>query len=216
MISKRIKYIASLIDDDKVLDIGTDHALLPIYLIKNNITKIADGSDISNEVLNNAKKNISKYNLDGRVDLYLSDGTKSVDINKYNTLVITGMGFYTIKDILDHTLLDEIDKLIIQSNNNYEETRRYLNTIGFKIVNDNYILDKNKSYLIIKAVKGKQKLSDKEYICGIYNKDNIWYYKYIIKKYRNVLKNIPDNTSSKFNLLINCYQEYLSTGKTGE
>ena len=52
MTSKRIKFIASLVDTkDKVLDVGTDHALLPIYLIKNNITEVADGSDISKIVL---------------------------------------------------------------------------------------------------------------------------------------------------------------------
>ena len=42
MVSKRLKFISSLINkDDKILDIGTDHALLPIYLVKNNITDIA-------------------------------------------------------------------------------------------------------------------------------------------------------------------------------
>ena len=41
MISKRIKFISSLINkDDSVLDIGTDHALLPIYLIKNGVMEI--------------------------------------------------------------------------------------------------------------------------------------------------------------------------------
>ena len=36
---KRIETLASLVDKDAyVLDIGTDHAYLPIYLYKNNIT----------------------------------------------------------------------------------------------------------------------------------------------------------------------------------
>ena len=35
---KRIETLASLVDKDAyVLDIGTDHAYLPIYLYKNNI-----------------------------------------------------------------------------------------------------------------------------------------------------------------------------------
>lgn len=45
---KRIETLASLVDKDAyVLDIGTDHAYLPIYLYKNNITKSIVGSDIS-------------------------------------------------------------------------------------------------------------------------------------------------------------------------
>ena len=48
MVSKRIRFISSLINiNDKVLDIGTDHAFLPIYLIKNNITTLDDKSDPS-------------------------------------------------------------------------------------------------------------------------------------------------------------------------
>ena len=106
MISKRIKYISSFIDkDDKVLDIGTDHALLPIYLYENNITNLVDGSDISDKVLENAKQNISNHKLDNKICLYLSDGTKNIDVAKYNTFVITGMGFYTIKNILDNSNL---------------------------------------------------------------------------------------------------------------
>ena len=37
---KRLEMIASLVTKDaKIIDIGTDHAYLPIYLYKNNITK---------------------------------------------------------------------------------------------------------------------------------------------------------------------------------
>ena len=39
-ISKRLKSLAGLITlDDKVADIGCDHALLDIYMVKNNITE---------------------------------------------------------------------------------------------------------------------------------------------------------------------------------
>lgn len=215
MISKRIKFIASLIKkDDKVLDVGTDHALLPIYLIKNNLAYIADGSDISSEVLKNAKKNLNRYGLDNKINLYHSDGISDININNYNTLVITGMGFYTIKDILSNKKLTSINKMIIQSNNNHEDMRRFLNSIGYKIDNDYYILDKGKPYLIICATKGKQKLSDKEYICGLYDTNNIWYYKYISKKYINILKKLPDNESSNLNIYLKYYEEYLTTEKT--
>ena len=39
MITKRLKTIADLIPkDSSVIDIGTDHAYLPIYLYQNNIS----------------------------------------------------------------------------------------------------------------------------------------------------------------------------------
>ena len=63
-ISKRLELIASFIpDNSKVIDIGCDHGLLDIYLYQNkkNISIIA--SDINEQALNNAKKNISDNRL---------------------------------------------------------------------------------------------------------------------------------------------------------
>lgn len=217
MVSNRIKFIASLINkEDKVLDIGTDHALLPIYLVKNNLCEIADGTDISNEVLKNANNNLLKYNLEKKIKLYCSYGINDIDVSNYNTFVICGMGFFTIKSILDNKKISSINKMIIQSNNNHEELRRYMNSIGYKILNDYYIMDKNKPYLILLVEKGKQKLSDKEYVCGLYNLSNNWYYKYITRKYNSILKKMPDSKKSNIEKYIKYFNSYLSKEKTEE
>ena len=59
MNSQRIIDLASLIKKDNVVvDVGTDHGYLPIYLIKNKITNKVLASDISKNALDNARKNI--------------------------------------------------------------------------------------------------------------------------------------------------------------
>jgi len=212
MVSNRIKTIASLVDaKDSILDIGTDHALLPIFLIKNNIVSIADGSDISNKVLSNAKDNVFKYNLEDKINLYLSDGVKQIDISKYNTLIITGMGFSTIKSIIDNADLKYIDKLIIQSNNNLDELRKYLNEISFSIVDETCLKDKDINYDIIVSHKGKQSLSEQEYMCGIYKNDNKWYYQENLENILSIIKKVTDK-SKKDNLkkMLSYYKEYIS------
>lgn len=214
MVSKRIRFISSLINkDDNVLDIGTDHALLPIYLIKNNITKVADGSDVSEAVLQNAKNNVIKFELDKKINLYCSDGINDIDVSKYNTFVIAGMGFYTIKNILTSNRLTNIKKLIIQSNNNHEDLRRFINSINYKIISDFYIKDKEKPYLIIVCEKGKQHLSDSEYVCGLYNKNNSWYYKFMKNKYEQILKLIPGSNKDDIKKCIKYFNYYLSKEK---
>jgi tRNA (adenine22-N1)-methyltransferase len=212
MVSNRIKTIASLVDaKDSILDIGTDHALLPIFLIKNNIISIADGSDISNKVLSNAKENVFKYNLEDKINLYLSDGVKQIDISKYNTLIITGMGFSTIKNIIDNADLKHIDKLIIQSNNNLDELRKYLNEISFSIVDETCLKDKDINYDIIVSHKGKQSLSEQEYMCGIYKNDNKWYYQENLDNILSIIEKVTDK-SKKDNLkkISSYYKEYIS------
>ncbi len=212
MVSNRIKTIASLVDaKDSILDIGTDHALLPIFLIKNNIVSIADGSDISNKVLSNAKENVFKYNLEDKINLYLSDGVKQIDISKYNTLIITGMGFSTIKNIIDNADLKHIDKLIIQSNNNLDELRKYLNEISFSIVDETCLKDKDINYDIIVSHKGKQSLSEQEYMCGIYKSDNKWYYQENLENILSIIEKVTDKPK-KDNLkkILSYYKEYIS------
>lgn len=47
-IAYRLKVISSLIDDcETIADIGTDHAYLPIYLLKNKICRYCIASDIN-------------------------------------------------------------------------------------------------------------------------------------------------------------------------
>ena len=221
MFSKRIKLIASLLDkEDKVLDVGTDHALLPIYLIKNNLVELADGSDVSKKVLDGAYVNVKKFNYEDVINLYLSDGLKSIDdMSKYNTLVIAGMGFMTIKSILDSDKIKFISKLIVQTNNDYELFRRYINSIDYKINKEICLKDKGINYIIFDIKKGKQELSDIEYSCGIYNKDNIWYYEDMEKKLNEIINNIPKDHKEKCEdicLLKNNYLNYISREKIEE
>ncbi|MDU2202943.1 MAG: SAM-dependent methyltransferase, partial [Anaerococcus hydrogenalis] len=47
-ITKRLENIANLVEKGKsVIDIGTDHGLVPLYLAKNNISKDILATDIS-------------------------------------------------------------------------------------------------------------------------------------------------------------------------
>ena len=58
-LSKRLSAIASFVLNNAVIaDIGCDHALLDIYLSKNNIIKKSFAIDITKGALNQADKNI--------------------------------------------------------------------------------------------------------------------------------------------------------------
>lgn len=213
MFSNRIKLIASFIDEiDKVLDVGTDHALLPIYLIKNGLTKCADGSDISKNVLDCAKQNVKKFELQDKINLYLSDGLNNIDIKNYNTLVIAGMGYMTIEGILKSNDISSINKLIIQSNNHVEDLRRFLNRNGYSIKNEENIKDKNISYTIIVAYKGIQELTEEEYICGLYNPNSKWFYKENVENITKILKQINKDAdkSSVLKEKLYIYNKYIS------
>jgi len=192
MNSQRILAIASLIDkNDSIIDVGCDHAYLDIYLIKNKLCIKALASDIAEGALKQAKNNIKKYNLGNKIQTILSNGLDNIDVVNYNTIVISGMGTKTILDILSNSKVENIDKFIIQSNNNLEDLRMAMNKRGYKIKEEIIVLENNKYYTIIEYVHGKEKLSNIIKKIGIYNNDNLQYYDYLYKKNEELLKKIP-------------------------
>ena len=184
MLSLRLKTIASLVKHDAlVLDIGTDHAYLPIFLQKNNLCKKVIASDISPNALENAKANVLKYNAD--IKLYLSDGLDNID-DSYDTIIISGMGTMNIINILkDHELPDNI---ILSSNNNMYELRCFMNNIGYKITNELIVKDNDKYYDIVSYEKGHEKLKDIYLRYG--RSGNKEYYQYLYKKELEIYKGL--------------------------
>ena len=99
MKSLRLEAVASLVKKNcNVLDVGTDHAYLPIILSKTGKCQSIIASDVSNNALSYGEANLKKYHITN-VKLVLSDGLKNIR-DKYDTLTICGMGTYTIIDIL--------------------------------------------------------------------------------------------------------------------
>lgn len=180
----RIKALASLVDkDSRLVDIGTDHALLPIYLYENEITKKVTGSDISSNALELAKNNLKKHNLSDKIKLIVSDGFTNLN-DEYDTAVISGMGTDTIKKILDRENLPK--KLIISSHKNVDKLRLFMNKKGYKIIKEITLKDNDIYYDMIKYEKGIETLSNYDILVG---KSNDTEYKlYILDKYKRIYK----------------------------
>lgn len=180
----RLEAIASLVTKDaKVIDIGTDHAYLPIYLYQNNITKNITAADISKNVIDNAKNNIIKNGLENKIKVILSDGFKDTT-EDYDEAVIAGMGTKTIMNILKHKKIP--NSIIISSHNNLKELRVFMLELGYKITKEIVVRENNIYYDIIKYAKGKDNLTKTDLLIGKSN--NIDYYKYLLKKYKDIYK----------------------------
>ena len=194
MKSLRLEAVASFVkENSKVLDVGTDHAYLPIILSKSGKCQSIIASDVSKNALSYGKANLKKYHITN-VKLVLSDGLKNIS-DKYDTLTICGMGTHTIIDILKSGYLPK--NIIISSNNDLYTLRCYLNSIDYKITKEEIIYENGKYYDIISYEKGKEKLSyyqkmygksyDKKYLKYLLLKET-----YIFKKSKSfkTLKNI--------------------------
>ena len=164
MISNRLMRIASYVDKkDKLIDIGCDHALLDIYLVKNKVLNKVLVSDVHEGALNAGISNIKKEKLEKKIETRLGNGLEVLtDKDDIDTVLISGMGTTTILDILHNDYLKNINKLIIQSNNDHTELRTEIVKLGYKIINEEYLVDMGKNYIIIVFEKGSAKYSKNE------------------------------------------------------
>lgn len=191
-LSRRLLSLAGLvIDTDNVADIGCDHALLDIYLVKNKIVDHILVGDKNKSALDSGIKNIKKYHLEDKIDAKLGDGLSVID-SSIDTLIISGMGANTIIKILSSKKLKQINKLVIQANNDHALLRRFLCMKGYYISHEAVIYDRGKYYINIVFLKGNKKYSAKEFKYGpilmFSNKD---YFEFLFKKQESILENIP-------------------------
>ena len=198
MLNLKLKTIASLINkNDTVIDVACDHAYLAIYLKKNNLCKEVYASDISENAIKNANKNIENANL--KIKTFITNGLSSVPPN-IDTVVIAGVGANTILDIVKNSLLD-IKTYIISSNNNYYLLRSNMAKLGYYNNFEVVIKDNNKYYPIIKFIKSNKK--DNKFLLKYGKSNNIDYYNYLLKKEEAIITKLPDNLKIKHQKEIN-------------
>jgi len=196
-INKRLKTITDYIGDgSNIIDVGCDHALLCIYLVKNkkNIKCIA--SDINKGPLEQAKVNIDKYKVSKDIKIKLGNGIDTIE-ESIDTIIISGMGGGTIVDILNNgkNKLSSIKKIILSPNNDFYLVRKCISNLGYKIVQEEIVYEKGKYYPIIVLEKGKRKYNKKELLYGVNileNNDLISYYNYLNSNNINKLKQLPN------------------------
>ena len=141
MISDRLAAIAYMIDKNKVVfDVGSDHGLLPCFLIESGISPKVYAGDIAEGPLNAAKENIEKRGLQEKVVPVLSDGLAKAS-DDVDIVVIAGMGYHTIKHILDNCDVTRYQSILVQSNKDVELLRQYISDHEYTIEDERIIFD---------------------------------------------------------------------------
>ena len=195
MISNRLKSLVKYVNNnDKIIDIGCDHALLDIYLVENKIVDNIIANDISANALNQGKTNIIEKKLEKQIETRLGNGLEVLkETDNIDTILISGMGTNTILKILNNSYIKNINKLIIQSNRDYDSLRINIINMGFYIYKEEAIEDNDKIYINIIFLRGKKKYTKEELKYGtkdMINKD--LYTSYLINKLEKKYINTKD------------------------
>ncbi len=207
-INERLKKIGDLVPlSSYPLDIGCDHALLSIYLIKERSIKKALAADNKEGPLQMAKANITNYHLEDKIELILADGLDAYK-KGINVVTISGMGGLTINKIIDRgrKYLKYITTFILSPNNYTIAVKRKLRRYGYYISDEYVVKDKDKIYQIMVFTKGKKYYSYKKLFLGpvlMTKKEPLVkeYYLNELTMKKQLLKIMPSSFASRRRLL---------------
>ena len=208
-LSKRLQTIADFVKKGAVVaDIGTDHAHIPIYLIKNNIISKAYACDINKGPLEKAEENINYYGVKN-IELRLSNGLEKLKTDEADTVIIAGMGGELITDILEkgRRFFESKRKFILSPHTKIDEVRKFLLSNGFEITKEDMCIDEGKFYTVMEAkyTENKEMYSEAEFLYGKYLIENkhpvlLRFLKKEEAKYISILSNIGLNEERKTEL----------------
>lgn len=155
MITPRLDSILKNIHGKTVSDIGTDHAYIPISLVKSGKITRAIACDIALGPLEIARKNVEKYGFSDIIDLRLGAGFDPIADSETETAVIAGMGGEMILNILNCKKAHTFSELILQPMNFQAELRIWLADNNFSIISEDLSREGFKVYNLLTVRHGK-------------------------------------------------------------
>ncbi len=121
-----------------VIDVGTDHAYLPIYLVGQGISSRALACDINRGPIESAARNIAAAELADQISTLCTDGLHGTEVFTPDDILIFGMGGELIIRILSEAPWAKNPNigLVLQPMTRAHLLRRWLLENGFAIVGE--------------------------------------------------------------------------------
>ena len=183
----RLNSLAQMVDQGaRIADIGTDHAYLPIQLVKENKIQFAIASDVAAGPLENAEKDIVTAGLKNKIETRMGSGLETISKeDRIDTVVIAGMGGKLMTYILNDAWSRNFHfaTLILEPNVGEPGVREWLSAHKYQIINEKIIAEAGHTYELIKAEKTNKivKLTEKELFFGpeiLKEKNEVFYQKW--------------------------------------
>ena len=163
-LTKRLLAVASFVREGAYLmDVGTDHAYLPIYLAETGRVNAALASDINEGPCESARKHIAENGLSGKIEVKRANGLSGLSPKGKTDVAIAGMGGALICEILEKAdfIKNPEVRLILQPMRNAPDVRAYLLREGFEIAGEALAREEDRIYEIICAeYSGRSRAAD--------------------------------------------------------
>ena len=152
-LTPRLKKVYDMLGSGElIVDVGCDHAYLPIKLVGDGKYRRAISSDIVPGPLSAARTNIEREGLSERIVTVLSDGLSDVDASGDFALSVCGMGGDTASSVLSSEKARRARLIVVQPMTKEEHLRRFLWESGFEITREEAVAEGGKIYLAMAVI----------------------------------------------------------------
>lgn len=152
-LSKRLEKVASYITkNERIADIGSDHAYLPCFAVKNQTASFAIAGEVVDGPFQSAQKQVRSSGLTEQIDVRKRNGLAVIEKkDAIDTIVIAGMGGTLIRTILEEgaAKLAGVTKLILQPNIAAWQLREWSEQNNWLITSEAILREDNKVYEIM-------------------------------------------------------------------
>ncbi len=168
----------------KLVDVGTDHGYLPVWLLLQGRIDFAIASDLRKGPLKRAKDTGAAYGVSQQLSFRLYPGLEGVEPHEVDTVASAGMGGETIAQILQAAPWTKAPhmRMLLQPMTRSETLRGFLAEHGYCIVREQLVADRGVVYPVMEVVPGEMHLGLGQQYAGIFSAQDPLAQQYIIEK----------------------------------
>jgi tRNA (adenine22-N1)-methyltransferase len=162
VLSNRLLKIAEHVPrGSKLADIGSDHALLPVYLAQHGLIVSAIAGELNAGPFTAAVKQVEEADLKFCIEVRQGDGLEVIAPGEADVITIAGMGGLLIVRILMQGIakLEQVQRLVLQPNVGEEVVRRWLVEQGWFLSEEYIVQEDGKTYEVLIADRLEQTVS---------------------------------------------------------
>lgn len=193
-------------------DIGTDHAYIPIYLVRNNLVPKAFAVDVREGPLSCAAQNVALEGLEEKITVLRSDGFSALlpgQVQAVQSAVLSGMGGPLMIRLLREgaAAVKSFRECILQPQSQAAMVRSFLLEEGFSLVKEDMVFEDGKFYPMMKVRPPASGKPPSEPFClerqgEIWTEVEIRYGKYLLTHGHPVLKQLLEKEEAQKSSII--------------
>ncbi|MCR5287967.1 MAG: class I SAM-dependent methyltransferase [Saccharofermentans sp.] len=140
----------------RVLDVGSDHGLLAVSCLENEIANEAICTEIHQGPADHSKEALAEAGFEDVSNVFVTDGLDGIPLKKGDIVVIAGMGGLNIIDIVSRCMKNETPdilkdvRFVIQPQKSVNLVRKFFAENGFVFEDESVCTDRDFFYNVMR------------------------------------------------------------------